>query len=195
MSLSTLVISEVPAMTEQLESLIGNNADLDLTATCPRGAAQESIENANPRVIWIALSPEPDQALALLSSLKERYGDKHFLVSNETLEADLVKRSMQLGAIDYLDAGTWSNQLADVTSRVRLKEEEARKAIEKDEQIKEMLAAEARRNPRTTNPGLQSMRRKTGEMSAGGSPQSSMTLGIVILVLLLIALGFMLMPH
>lgn len=182
-------------MTAQLESLIGDNADLDLTATCARGSAQENIENANPRVIWIALSPEPDQALALLSSLKERYGDKHFLVSNETLEADLVKRSMQLGAIDFLDAGTWSSQLAEVTSRVRLKEEEVRKALEKDEQIKEMLAAEARRNPRTTNPGLQSIRRKTGELSPGATSQSGFTLGVIILLLLLIALGFMLMPH
>ncbi len=182
-------------MTAQLESLIGDNADLDLTATCPRGSAQENIENANPRVIWIALSPEPEQALALLGSLKERYGDKHFLVSNETLEADLVKRSMQLGAMDFLDAGTWSNQLADVTSRVRLKEEEVRKALEKDEQIKEMLAAEARRNPRTTNPGLQSIRRKTGELAPGATSQSGVTLGVIILLLLLIALGFMLMPR
>lgn len=192
MSLSTLVISEAEDMSRQIEALLKESNDLELAHLSSRQSAREDISATDPRVIWIALSPQPENGLELLNSLKSEFDNKHFLVSNETLEADLVKKSMQLGAVDFLDAKTWSVQLPDVTSRVMAKELSIQKEVKRQEKIKELL--ESQKSPRATNPGLKSMRQKTGEMELTAPSSAGTIAGVVILLVLLVGLFFM-MPH
>lgn len=192
MSLSTLLVSEVEEMSSRIESLLAQSNDLEFARLSSRKSAREDITATNPRVIWITLSPEPENGLALLDSLRSEFEDKHFLVSNETLEADLVKRSMQLGAVDFLDAKTWYVQLPDVTSRVMAKELSIQKEIKRQEKIKELL--EKQKSPRASNPGLRSIRQKTGEIEMAAPSSAGTIAGVLILLLLLAGLFFM-MPH
>ena len=186
MSLSTLVISEVQGMTEQIENLIGESKDLNVVAVSPRETAQDNLKSSGARVVWIALSPDPEAGLSLLSTLRDNFEDVHFLVSNETLEADLVKRSMQIGAVDFLDSKTWDVQLPDVTSRVIAKELTVQREVRRKEKIQEML--ESQKNPKSSNPALKSMRQKTSEMEdmSGGA-----TIAGVLIIALLGAIIYM----
>lgn len=192
MSLSTLIVSEEPQVTEQIRSLVDQNNDLSLIEVSNRQEAANQIEASSPRVVWIELSPDPESGFNLFSSLQEKFPDLHYLISNVTLEADLVKRAMQIGAVDFLDSKTWNNQLPDVVSRVMAKEITVQREIQRKEKIQEVLNSQ--KHMKTTNPGLKSIRQKTGELDSVDMTSSSTIMGVVILLLLVAVFYFFFMP-
>ncbi|HEY9784094.1 MAG TPA: hypothetical protein V6D17_01745 [Candidatus Obscuribacterales bacterium] len=123
MALTTLIVCEAgDEKRQQIEELVNENPDMQLLGAVSRHDAGKEISQRSPRLVWIELAPEPMKALTLLGDLREQHPKVHFLVSNETLDASLVKTSMQLGAADFLDAQTWRVQMPDVIKRIMAKE-------------------------------------------------------------------------
>jgi DNA-binding NtrC family response regulator len=96
-----------------------------MLGTVSRTTAQQQTFQQGIKVIWIELAPDPDKGLALLGVLRERYPKVHYLVSYDTLQADLVKTAMQLGAVEYLDPQGAANLLPGAIARISSKEESA----------------------------------------------------------------------
>lgn len=109
-------------MQPQIEELIAAHAALQYLGPVSRQGASKQIQQSGARLVWIDLEPEAMKGLTLLGDLIELYPRHHFLVSHGTLQADLVKTAMQLGAADFLDSQTWAQQLPDVISRIQSKE-------------------------------------------------------------------------
>lgn len=129
MALPTLLICEAgEEKTKQIEELIKSYPELRLVGTTNRQNAAKQVGGLYPKLVWVELAPEPMKALTLLGDLREQHPKTQFLVSNETLDGGLIKTSMQLGAIDFLDPQSWKDQMPDVVKRVVLKAEQAHAA-------------------------------------------------------------------
>lgn len=144
MTLQTLVVCEAGAdKLSQIEALVAANADLSLAGSATINQTVQKIRETNPSLVWIDLTPAPEQGIKLLGGLKEQFPDVYCLVSNENLDAALVKTSMQMGAVDFLDAQTWNDQLPDVVNRIKTRaiaQQEAREKLEADRvKMREML--------------------------------------------------------
>lgn len=123
MTVPTLLVCEPGSEAQpHIEELIASHSNLQYLGAVSRQAASKQIQQSGTRLIWIDLEPEPMKGLTLLGDLIELYPRHHFLVSHDTLQADLVKTAMQLGAVDFLDSKTWDQQLPDVINRVEAKE-------------------------------------------------------------------------
>ena len=125
MTLPTVVVCDSEEKSKEIVSLVNSQPDLSFVKTVGREAASEQLATIHPKLVWLELAPEPLEAINLLSELRGRNPATYFLVSYETLNADLVKATMQLGAIDYLDAQTWQQQLPEAITRVLVKEKAA----------------------------------------------------------------------
>ncbi|MGD9682015.1 MAG: hypothetical protein AB7W16_12595 [Candidatus Obscuribacterales bacterium] len=197
MALSTLLVCENEEKAAQIATLIGGNSDMQLVGTTARESAESEIESKHPRIVWIELSSDPDTGLSLLSGLKEHHPEIHFLVSNETLEADLVKDSMHLGAVDFLDAKTWQDQLPDVMSRVVAKEishQQARAKLDAQrEQMRQMLEAQRTSNPPANVDAIKAVRKKSIEMDEYSSA-NTMMLAVILVLVICGALFYFMMP-
>ena len=124
MALTTLIVCEAgDEKRQQIETLVRSHPEMQLVAAVSRHEAGKQISEFSPRLVWIELAPEPMKALTLLGDLREQHPKIHYLVSNETLDASLLKTSMQLGAADFLDAQTWQDQMPDVINRIMAKEQ------------------------------------------------------------------------
>jgi DNA-binding NarL/FixJ family response regulator len=121
LTLPTVVVCDSAEKSEQIVDLVNSQPDLALVETVSRDAARQQISDIHPKLVWLELAPEPTEAIALLGDLKDHNPATYFLVSYDTLSAELVKASMQLGA-DYLDAQSWQEQLPEAISRVLVKE-------------------------------------------------------------------------
>ncbi|HEY9680954.1 MAG TPA: hypothetical protein V6C86_05165 [Oculatellaceae cyanobacterium] len=125
MNLPMIVVCDEAAKLRQIDTLIKSQPELVLLGTLePDTAHQQSIPEGI-KITWIELAPEPQKALALLGELKEKYPNMHFLVSHDTLQADLVKTAMQLGAIEYLDSQSAPTLLPEAIKRIAVKEQNA----------------------------------------------------------------------
>lgn len=122
MTLPTVVVCDAAEKSKQIASLVKSQPNLELVQIVTRQAAREQIASLSPKIVWLELAPEPSQAIALLGDLKGHHPASYFLVSYETLQADFVKATMQLGALDYLDAKSWHEQLPQAINRVLEKE-------------------------------------------------------------------------
>lgn len=125
MTLPTVVVCDSEEKSKEIVSLVNSQPDLSLVKTIGRTKASENIATIHPKLVWLELAPEPIEAIALLSELRGHNPTTYFLVSYETLNADLVKATMQLGAVDYLDAQTWQQQLPEAITRLLVKEKAA----------------------------------------------------------------------
>ncbi len=125
MNLPTIVVCDDAEKLHQIDTLIKSQPELVLLGTIePEQAHQQAIPQGI-KITWIELAPEPQKALALLGELKEKYPGMHFLVSHDTLQADLVKSAMQLGAIEYLDTQSAPTLLPEAIKRITVKEQSA----------------------------------------------------------------------
>jgi len=122
-NLPTIVVCDAADKREAVEALIGTQPSLIMLGTVSRNTATQQTFQQGIKVIWIELAPDPEKGLALLGTLKERYPKVHYLVSHDTLQADLVKAAMQLGAVEYLDPQGAANLLPGAIARISLKEE------------------------------------------------------------------------
>jgi DNA-binding NtrC family response regulator len=122
-NLPTIVVCDAADQRDAIEALIASQPSLILLGTVSRNTATQQTFQQGIKVIWIELSPDPEKGLALLNTLKDRYPKVHYLVSYETLQADLVKTAMQLGAVEYLDPQGAANLLPGAIARISSKEE------------------------------------------------------------------------
>jgi DNA-binding NtrC family response regulator len=122
---STLLVCDDSSKTDQLQGLIGNQPLLKLTSQVDGPNASARILAESPSLVWIELAPEPAKGLLLLGELKEKFPRVQFLVSYETLKADLVKSAMQLGAVEYIDPENAERLLPDAIERITEKLNEA----------------------------------------------------------------------
>jgi DNA-binding NtrC family response regulator len=165
--LSTLVVCDSSAeKRQQIEELVTSQADLSLLSSTSRQGARNQIDGQSPQLVWLELDPDPTTGVSLLGALHQSFPNTYFLVSYQTLNADLVKSSMQNGAVDYLDAGTWQEQLPEVITRILTKEKAAQEAAAaKDAEIKERVrkfSATADRMP-AYNQSINKMRKTMEE--------------------------------
>ncbi|MBX9670511.1 MAG: hypothetical protein K2X93_23115 [Candidatus Obscuribacterales bacterium] len=164
MTLSTLVVCNAGAdKLSEIQGLVGSNPGLVLVGTVTMNESFAKVEQSKPSLVWIELTPDPDEGVKLLVGLKERYPEIYYLVSNDALDADLVKMTMQMGAIDFLDAQTWKDQLPDVVSRIKIKENAQIEARERQEaerlKMKEALEQQRSSNPTVSKTNFRSMKR------------------------------------
>jgi DNA-binding NarL/FixJ family response regulator len=122
-NLPTIVVCEDADKLEQIDALIKSQPELVLLGTIQPAAVQQQAIPVGIKITWIELAPDPPKALALLGELKEKYPGMHFLVSHDTLQADLVKSAMQLGAIEYLDTQSAPTLLPEAIKRITVKEQ------------------------------------------------------------------------
>jgi ActR/RegA family two-component response regulator len=120
-TVSTLLVCDDTSKTDQLQSLIVSRPELKLTSAVEAAGAGERIKSEMPSLVWIELSPEPAKGLLLLGELREKYPSVQFLVSYDTLKADLVKTAMQLGAVEYIDPDSDGRLLPDAIERIHQK--------------------------------------------------------------------------
>jgi DNA-binding NarL/FixJ family response regulator len=124
-NLPTIVVCDEAAKLRQIDTLIKSQPELVLLGTIEPELAHTQAIPQGIKVAWIELAPEPQKALGLLGELKEKYPHMHFLVSHDTLQADLVKSAMQLGAIEYLDTQSAPTLLPEAIKRIIVKEQSA----------------------------------------------------------------------
>ena len=125
MTVSTLLVCDDSSKTGNLETLINSRSELKLTSSTPAASATERIMQEHPSLVWIELSPEPAKGLSVLAELREKFPSTQFLVSYDTLKADLIKSAMQLGAVEYIDPDSADRLLPDAIERIIVKLNEA----------------------------------------------------------------------
>ncbi|CAN5592885.1 hypothetical protein BH10CYA1_BH10CYA1_10520 [soil metagenome] len=163
MNLPTIVVCDNNAgQKEAIESLISAQPSLILLGTVSRQAASQQTLQQGIKVIWLELAPDPQKGLALLNELKEKYPKVHYLVSFETLQADLVKTAMQLGAVEYLDMPGASQLLPPAIARINHKEQTATTAASSAPQ-----APLASSRPSATQDNLQALPAGQGSIAQG----------------------------
>jgi DNA-binding NtrC family response regulator len=177
----------------QIEALVAANEDLSLAGSATMNQTYDKIRETNPSLVWIELTPTPEQGFKLLSSLKEQFPDVFCLVSNEKLDASLVKTSMQMGAIDFLDAQTWGDQLPDVITRIKSKalaQIEAKERLEAERaKMREVLEQKAAQ-PTVSKTNLNSMRKMVTDSKEIESRAVTNLVMIVVVLLLIAGAGF-----
>src|SRR5579885_615130 len=155
----------------------------------------EKIPLLNPKLAWIELTPDPDEGIKLLVGLKERYPDMHCLVSNDVLEADLVKMTMQTGADDFLDHMTMHAQLPEVLDRIASKQnfrvDLSRRKTEEHERIKATLDMKrVQSEARSSRTNLRSIKKiRTDESRIESRAMINLAL-IIVLVALVVGAVF-----
>ncbi len=163
MNLPTIVVCDNNAgQKEAIESLIAAQPSLILLGTVSRQAASQQTLQQGIKVIWLELAPDPQKGLALLNELKEKYPKVHYLISFETLQADLVKTAMQLGAVEYLDLPGAAQLLPPAIARINQKEQTATTAASSAPQ-----APLASSRPSATQDNLQALPAGQGSIAQG----------------------------
>jgi DNA-binding NarL/FixJ family response regulator len=121
-NLPTIVICDDAAeKREQIDALISGQPELIKLGAIDRQAAREDLQ-PGIKVMWLELAPDPQKGLQLLGELKQKYPATSFLVSYDTLQSDLVKTAMRLGAIEFLDAEGAAKLLPDAIKSILRKE-------------------------------------------------------------------------
>lgn len=120
-TLPTVLISGASEeLTARIEQLIRGQAELSLVeSVTPRAAANRDFK---AKLVWVELESDPEANVALLESLIKAHPNTFFVVSKEDLEPELVKRAMQVGALDFLDHKGWAAQIRSVVRRIMAKE-------------------------------------------------------------------------
>jgi hypothetical protein len=120
-TLPTVLISGASEeLTARIEHLIRGQAELSLIKSVkPDEAANETFK---AKLIWIELESDPEGNVRLLEQLIKTHQNTFFVVSKEDLEPELVKRTMQVGALDFLDHKGWAAQIRSVVRRIMAKE-------------------------------------------------------------------------
>ncbi len=120
-TLPTVLISGASEeLTARIEQLIRGQAELSLVeSVTPDAAANRDFK---AKLVWVELESDPEANVALLESLIKSHPNTFFVVSKEDLEPELVKRAMQVGALDFLDHKGWAAQIRSVVRRIMAKE-------------------------------------------------------------------------
>lgn len=199
MTLSTLVVCDAGQEKQsQIEGLVGANQSMTLLGTTSTQDSLEKIRETEPKLVWIELTPNPDQVIKLLSTLKTQFPNTYFLVSNDELNGALVKTSMQMGAVDFLDAKTWNDQLPDVISRILSKEavqvENQAKLEAEQRRVREELELQRQQNPAASKTNLNAMKRMVTDTKEIES-RAVVNFALLIVVVILAVGAFLVLRH
>jgi DNA-binding NarL/FixJ family response regulator len=173
---------------EQIDTMINGQPDLVLLGTVDRDSAKDNLQDS-VKVAWIELAPDPQKGLQLLGELKQAYPGMNFLVSYDTLQSDLVKSALQIGAVEYLDAQSGAKLLSEAVKRIITKESSARP-----------VAGAARSGPPPVMPApsekaastvreSKNMRSKVSQLDGSPTGLPSWILPAIVLILLIVAVG------
>ena len=120
-TIPTVLVSDASnELTEKIENLIRSQPELSFISTVSFKEAKRGLPAA--RLIWLELESDPEGNLDDLASLIKANPDLAFIVSKESLDTNLVKRSMQIGALDFLDHKAWAAQIRGVIRRISSKD-------------------------------------------------------------------------
>ncbi len=119
----TLLISDGDeAKQTLLEGLIKNEPGLRYIATVSKKDGTRAVEQATKigaKLLWIDLDDEPVEGLNLLAETKQLYPTLNVVVSKNALDAEMVRASLNLGALDILDPQSWVNQLKIAVAKIQ----------------------------------------------------------------------------
>ena len=128
-TIPTILVSDAgDDIRSKIENLIKSQSELSFLKTVGKADAEEEIQGATSTIVWIELESGAPEGLALLKQLITTNPGSYFIVSKEEIDADLVKKAMQVGALDFLDHKGWAAQIRSVIRRVTTKEWGAQKS-------------------------------------------------------------------
>ncbi len=123
MSIPTLLVCDGDEPTQQLlEGLIKNEPGLRYIATVSKRDGSRAVEQAikvGTKLLWIDLDDEPVEGLNLLAETRQLFPQLPVIVSKSVLDADMVRASVNLGALDFLDPQSWVNQIKIVVAKLQ----------------------------------------------------------------------------
>lgn len=123
MSIPTLLVCDGDdAKQEILEGLVKNEPGLKYIATVSKSDGSRAVEQAikvGTKLLWIDLDDEPVEGLNLLAETRQLYPQLPVVVSKSSLDADMVRASVNLGALDFLDPQSWTNQIKIVVAKLQ----------------------------------------------------------------------------
>lgn len=120
-TLPTVLISGASEeLTARIEQLIRGQAELSLVESVTPDVAES--RDFKAKLVWVELESDPEGNVALLEKLIKAHPNTFFVVSKEDLDPELVKRAMQVGALDFLDHKGWAAQIRSVVRRIMAKE-------------------------------------------------------------------------
>ncbi len=124
MSIPTLLVCDGDdAKQEILEGLVKNEPGLKYIATVSKSDGSRAVEQAikvGTKLLWIDLDDEPVEGLNLLAETRQLYPQLPVVVSKSSLDADMVRASVNLGALDFLDPQSWANQIKIVVAKLQV---------------------------------------------------------------------------
>lgn len=123
MSIPTLLVCDGDdAKQEILEGLVKSEPGLKYIATVSKSDGSRAVEQAikvGTKLLWIDLDDEPVEGLNLLAETRQLYPQLPVVVSKSSLDADMVRASVNLGALDFLDPQSWGNQIKIVVAKLQ----------------------------------------------------------------------------
>jgi CheY-like chemotaxis protein len=123
-SIPTLLVCDGDdAKQEILEGLVKNEPGLKYIATVSKSDGSRAVEQAikvGTKLLWIDLDDEPVEGLNLLAETRQLYPQLPVVVSKSSLDADMVRASVNLGALDFLDPQSWANQIKIVVAKLQV---------------------------------------------------------------------------
>jgi hypothetical protein len=82
----------------------------------------EETRKLKPDIVWIELSPDPNELLGLLTDLRhENVWHSTIFVSFEKPDVSIIRQSYRLGATDCLDSARWQSDLGAAMQALTLK--------------------------------------------------------------------------
>jgi DNA-binding NarL/FixJ family response regulator len=172
---------------EQIDTMINGQPDLVLLGTVDRDAAKDNLQDS-VKVAWIELAPDPQKGLQLLGELKQTYPGMNFLVSYDTLQSDLVKSALQIGAIEYLDAQSGAKLLSEAVKRIISKESSARPVAAVRSGPPPVMPAPSEKAASTVRES-KNMRSKVSQLDGSPIGLPTWILPTIVLILLIVAVG------
>jgi len=122
-SIPTLLVCDGDdAKQEILEGLVKSEPGLKYIATVSKSDGSRAVEQAikvGTKLLWIDLDDEPVEGLNLLAETRQLYPQLPVVVSKSSLDADMVRASVNLGALDFLDPQSWGNQIKIVVAKLQ----------------------------------------------------------------------------
>ena len=188
MNLPTIVVCDgETGKREQIDTMINGQPDLVLVGTVDRDSAKDNLQDS-VKVAWIELAPDPQKGLQLLGELKQAYPGMNFLVSYDTLQSDLVKSALQIGAIEYLDAQSGAKLLNEAVKRIVSKEASARPSAGARTGPPPVMPAPSEKAASTVRES-KNMRSKVSQLDGSPTGLPTWILPTIMLVLLIVAVG------
>ncbi|MHC4186648.1 MAG: AAA family ATPase [Planctomycetota bacterium] len=124
------LITEDTNTVSLIKTIFKKNKGLSLTDVYQRMSNAESVLPDNqPCVLIVDIDKDPDDVLSKLVSIADRYPEKRIVVVSSSLNQDLILRSMQAGARQFLVKDTLEEEMPGVLSHLIPQSQEVAKEL------------------------------------------------------------------